>query len=234
MPSDDAKKIHENYTKIIDSIEKLAEAAGRQKQDIRLIGVSKGQPIEKIRALVDAGHVDFGENYLQELEGKALALEKEAKVQWHFIGHIQSNKIRKIVSLCHEIHTVSSLKHAKKIASAARELGKAPFPVYLAVNISGDPQKSGCQKGEVLELVAALSGMEELSFQGLMAVPSKVSQKEEGLPEQFMAMKSLASKAGAKRLSLGMSQDMAYAIQAGSTDLRIGSALFGPRSYPAK
>ncbi len=227
--------IRNKYHKVQNLIAEYALRFRRNSKSIHLLAVSKGQPLEKIRDLYELGHRNFGENYFQELEKKIKEISLD-QIKWHFIGHLQSNKIKKIVRHCEAIHTVSSYRHADIIARAAADIQKVPFKVYIEVNISKSTQKSGCLPEEAVKLANRLVSIPELDVRGFMAIPSKLgsSDKITELPNEYKQLKSLSDTLDFPELSLGMSQDLAYAIEAGSTVVRIGTALFGPRTEKNK
>ncbi len=197
-----------------------------------LIAVSKLQPSAKIVEAYRLGQRRFGENYAQELAEKAEEL-KELDIYWVFIGHIQSNKIRKIVSYAQEIQTVASLSHAKQIARHAKEVGKSPFPIMLEVNVGDEATKSGIALNQVKGLAAQIgSECPELRIKGLMAIPpDRYSDAAfASVPALYKELRALADTIGDGQLSLGMSNDLRIALEAGSNFVRVGTALFGARS----
>ncbi len=229
-------EIAERLERVRAAIRAAAEAGGRAASEVRLIAVSKQQPAEKIRAAYAAGQRDFGENYAQELLGKHNELADLSELRWHMIGHVQSNKVSKLLPLVSAVHTVDSLK-------LAAELGKRALPVpparsltrdgrllvFIEVNISREAQKSGCAPEALGELIAAVQSEPRLALGGLMAVPAP------GAREQFAELAALRARHGGAaalpELSLGMSQDFESAIREyGSTVVRVGTAIFGGRS----
>lgn len=197
---------------------------------MELLVVTKGHGPEPLRALFELGQTRFGENYAQELITKSEALA-DLPIAWVYIGHLQSNKIRKIVSVAAEIQTVGSLKHAEQIARTATELGKAPFPIWLEVNAAAEEGKHGCPLEEVPALAAAITQNPALRLQGLMAIPPSDYQDATTavVPKLYENLRILADQVGERRLSLGMSGDLALAIRAGSNLVRIGTAILGSR-----
>lgn len=197
-----------------------------------LLAVTKGQPAEKVRALFELGQRRFGENYSQELLEKAQILH-ELPLEWVYIGHLQSNKIRRLVEVTSEIQTVDNLRHAQKIATAAREYGKTPFPIMLEVNAGMEEGKSGLPMMDVPALAATIArDLPELKVRGIMAIPPSCYQDSEceGVPELYRELRALADSVGDGILSLGMSGDLRLAIQAGTDIVRIGTALLGART----
>lgn len=208
-------------------------AAGRDPTSIRLVAVGKTHPSASLRTLYELGVRDFGENYAQELAAKAKDLDGLPGLRLHFIGTVQSNKIALIVGAAAELQTITSLRHAQLVAKAAHAAGKIPYPVYLSVNAGGEATKSGV----AMEAAAALAQeiavrCPELAIEGLMAIPPPLVSRGD-VPPLYRALADLARHVGAGKLSLGMTDDLEEAIAAGSTTVRIGTALFGPRPAPA-
>ena len=228
----DAKTLPEKFQQVKRQIQQTCQSLKRDPSTVRLMAVSKGQSIEKIRDIFNQGQRDFGENYAQELFHKAEAL-KGLNIQWHYIGKLQSNKIKKIVNIASSIHTVATLKHAEIIRTHLKIQGISNYPLFISVNISNEPQKNGCSLGEAEALVTQLKGFDELSIQGLMAVPSKLqdppADQSLTLNQEYQSLKDLTEKLQLQHLSLGMSQDMKTALATGSTWVRVGTGIFGPR-----
>lgn len=197
-----------------------------------LLAVSKYQSLEKIEYLADIGQKDFGENYFQELEQKAQQLPN---LRWHFIGSLQSRKIKHIVKYVDSIQSVEKIEHLEKINKSASQLKKT-VDVFLQINIDDDPNKSGfrsSQYNEVVNCVEESKSLVNIKVVGLMCIPAKSALPQ----ESFKRMKSFFDQVNSglpqglklSRLSMGMSADYELAIQHGSTDVRIGSSLFGER-----
>lgn len=224
-------KLAEARRKILQKIQTYAEARSSSSSSPELIAVSKKQPADAVRALFASGQKIFGENYAQELSEKAEAL-KDLQIQWIYIGHIQSNKIKKIVQHANEIQTVASFEHAKLIARHAEDFGKVPYPVFLEINAGEEAGKSGVLRSELLPLAKRIAEeLPQLRVRGLMAIPpdefSDAAYSE--VPELYKELKKLAGSIGEGKLSLGMSGDLGIAVLAGSDYVRVGTALFGPR-----
>lgn len=227
-----SQTLEQCYFSILSQVKEMSRKASR-KDEPTLLAVSKKHSIEKIKRLYLLGHRRFGENYTQELLEKAEQLS-QYDIEFVYIGRIQSNKIKKIVSVAKEIQSVHSLKHAQLIEKAAISCGKIPFPVYIEVNVDDEISKGGITPEEVPEFYAQLKRQcPNLSIQGIMSLPSQKHQRKHPsiseLPNAYVTLKQLAKKVGDGKLSLGTSQDMDIAIAAGSTEVRIGTALFGPR-----
>lgn len=223
------------YQEILKKISDAASAAGRNPSSVTLIAVSKKQPVEKIEELYRLGHRDFGENYVQELIEKSLELEKRGchGIRWHFIGHLQTNKAKALLPHILSVHSIDSEKLARVLARQCSELGRpSPLAVFIEVNISRENSKSGIDPQDIERLSQVVSTLPELTLQGLMAIPAASSSETE-LRSRFRELRELESKscnASAHRLSMGMSGDFELAISEGATHIRVGTALFGPRS----
>jgi pyridoxal phosphate enzyme (YggS family) len=201
-----------------------AKIAGRSAEDITLIAVSKTRDAEDIRPLIAAGQRAFGENRVQEAEGKWPALKVEApEVVLHLVGQLQSNKAEDAVALFDVIHSVDRASLIAALAKAQDKLGRTPA-CYLQVNIGEEPQKGGCALADLPALLAT-ARTSGVNIIGLMAVPP---DDVEAAP-YFALLAKLARDHGLARLSMGMSGDFETAIMLGATDIRIGTALFGAR-----
>jgi len=229
--------VSENIARVREQIEKAANRAGRDPEDITLMAVTKTVPPERIREAYNAGLRTFGENRVQEFDGKRNALRDLAEAQWHMIGHLQSNKAANAVELFHAIESVDSLRLARKLNAAGQELGKK-LPVLIEINIGGEQAKAGLapDSAELLELFQAAQELPSLELQGLMTVPPYADDPEQSRP-YFRKMYELSRKVdamnlpgiGTKVLSMGMSHDFTVAIEEGSTCVRVGTAIFGER-----
>lgn len=223
------QELHTRLKTVREQIAAACDACGRRPDEVTLLAASKAQSAEKIRILQAAGLRDFGENYANELLSKAGELQG-LDLTWHYIGHIQSNKIRRIVQVAATIQTVDNLRHARQIERHALELGKSPYPVWVAVNIAGEKGKNGCAPADLPDLIRGLNDLPGLQLRGLMAVPPRLDNPP--TPEQlhhYKIIRKLAETCGAGQLSLGMSADLGVAIAHGSTMVRIGRALLGER-----
>ena len=206
--------------------------SGRPAGDVTLLAVSKIQPTEKIRALYAAGQHAFGENYVQEAEGKIVELADLSDIEWHLIGPLQSNKTRGVSETVHWIHSVDRLKIAERL-SAQRPQSMPPLNVCIQVNISGETSKSGCSPDDSLALIQAVNGLPRLRVRGVMGMPEP-DIAETATRAQFMLLAKLFAEAKAfvptlDTLSMGMSDDLEIAVACGSTMVRVGTALFGAR-----
>lgn len=206
----------------------------REKNSVRLLAVSKLQPIEKLRAAIDEGQMCFGESYLQE------ALEKMAKInnpaiEWHFIGPVQSNKTRKIAEHFAWVHSIFDLKIAQRL-NDQRPDDLPPLNICLEVNISHEATKSGVAADELLSLAKACQSLPRLKLRGLMTIPAATNDFDEQraafrqLRELFEMLQK--NNVALDTLSMGMSEDFEAAIAEGSTIVRVGTAIFGDRPSP--
>lgn len=226
--------IANNFTQVAHRITQACSAAARQPQSVLLLAVSKTRSADELQELYHAGQTDFGENYLQEALDKIEALQA-LPLQWHFIGPIQSNKTKPIAENFSWVHSVDRLKIAQRL-SAQRPENLPPLNICLQVNISDEENKSGCSVQQSLALIEQVSVLPNLKLRGLMAIP-KATKDENEQRAAFAALSQLLEEANAKgatldTLSMGMSADLAPAIAEGATIVRVGTALFGPRSYP--
>jgi len=213
------------------SIDQAAAKAGRNPADIHLLAVSKTRPAGDIKTAFDAGQHDFGENYLQEAIEKIRALQG-LPITWHFIGRIQSNKTRLIAENFSWVHTLSSLKHARRI-SEQRPAQLPAMNVCIQVNISHEASKGGINSDQVEPLAAEISKLPGIRLRGLMAIP-EATENRQAQRKAFASLAALFSQLHQKgfkldTLSMGMSGDMEIAIEEGATIVRIGTAIFGAR-----
>ena len=215
---------------VLQDIENAALLAGRPR-GVRLLAVSKTRPPEAVRGLAAAGQRAFGENYVQEGLAKIQALADLA-LEWHLIGHLQSNKA---ALAARHFDWVQSLDRTRLVAALdrARPPDRPPLNVLIQVNVNAEAGKSGCRPGEVDALAEAVAAAPRLRLRGLMAIPEPHPDPERrrasfrALRERYEAL--AARYPGVDTLSMGMSEDFALAIAEGSTLVRIGTALFGPR-----
>jgi pyridoxal phosphate enzyme (YggS family) len=215
----------------IDEVERRIEAAarraGRRREEIALVAVTKMFPASAVRSAYEAGLRDFGENYVLEFEGKRPDLAELPGARFHLIGHLQSNKAQRAAGLFDVIQTVDSPKLARRLSQAAgREL-----EVMLEVKLGGEEAKSGARPEDLPALIETLAGCSNLRLTGLMTMPPWSEAPEESRP-YFRALRELAVRHGLAGLSMGMSHDLEVAIEEGATYVRVGSAIFGPRRQP--
>jgi len=229
--------ITDNYRRVWERIERAAERSGRSASEVTVIAVTKGVPVDRIREAAESGLRVFGENYVQEAKAKVEACGKG--VSWHMIGHVQRNKARQVVHLFEMIHTLDSRGLAEILNRHAQEAGKR-LRVLVQVNISGEPSKFGVSPEEVMPLVEDIVGSRKcLCFCGLMTMAPFFAEPGLARP-YFQALRRLGDSiaeslgselSGRMELSMGMSGDFEVAVEEGATMVRIGTALFGERSY---
>jgi PLP dependent protein len=197
--------------------------AGRAREDVLLLAVTKVFPAQVILDAYELGLRDFGENYVQEFEGKAPQVAGLEGARFHLIGHLQSNKSARAGELFQVIQTVDSVKLARRLEGVGR-----PVEVYVEVKLSEEDSKHGVMPEELPELVGAIRGMGNLELKGLMTMPPWSDDPESARP-YFKRLRELAGEFGLAGLSMGMSHDLETAIDEGSTVVRVGTALFGSR-----
>lgn len=223
-----AKQVHTIQQIIIDA----AKSCQRSPEDIQLLAVSKGQPVEAIQAAFEAGLCNFGENYLQEAQIKIQAL-KALPLCWHFIGPIQSNKTQALAQNFSWVHSVSREKIAQLLAQYRPENLPA-LNLCLQVNLDDEPTKSGINPQQLAKLALVVSQLPRLRLRGLMAIPKPESGEQQQY-DSFLRLTNLLHRLNKElnlsmdTLSMGMSDDLVAAIRAGSTMVRIGRAIFGER-----
>lgn len=209
-------------------------AAGRPAEAVTLLAVSKTFPAADVQEAHACGQRAFGENYVQELQQKSEALAGLA-IEWHFIGPLQSNKTRIVAERAHWAHSIDRLKIAERL-SAQRPDELPPLNVCVQVNVSGEDSKSGCAPEEALALARAVAALPRLRLRGLMCIPEPTEDAAR-LAAQFAELRRLKEQLAAEglaldTLSMGMSADLELAVAEGATVVRVGSAIFGQRSYP--
>lgn len=226
--------VAENLARIENRVRAACTRAGRQPSEVRLIGVTKTVPVDRIREGVLAGIGNLGENYVQEALAKVQELSG-LDISWHFIGHLQSNKVKQLLGWCHCVHTLDRESLARELDRQAQRLGKR-FRVLLQVNVGDEDTKSGVDVEGLTGLFRFASRLDGLEVCGLMALPPYFDDPEEVRP-YFQTMREwkrrLQEEAprpeGFTELSMGMSNDFEVAIEEGATMIRVGTALFGSR-----
>lgn len=202
------------------------DRAGRAPGSVTLIAVSKVQPEDRVTAVLDAGHRVFGENYVQEAQGKWPGWrERWSGVELHMIGPLQSNKVKGAVELFDAIHTLDRMTLARKLAQQIGQQGRSP-QLFIQVNTGDEPQKAGILADELPVFLSSCRDL-GLSPEGLMCIPP---EDQDPLPH-FRLLRRLAADHGLSNLSMGMSADFEAAIAEGATHVRVGSAIFGARDY---
>ncbi len=223
--------VTENLALISDLLAFSAVDAEREPDAVKLLAVSKKQPLSKILAAVDAGQRDFGENFVQEGLEK-IDQTKDLNLVWHFIGHLQNNKTRLVAENFDWVHTIDKLKTARRL-SEQRPAALGPLNICLQVNIDDEPGKSGIAIDALPELAAACVELPNIKLRGLMCLPAiRPEFEQQRLP--FARLRELADTlrdngVATDTLSMGMSGDYRAAIFEGATIVRIGTALFGDR-----
>lgn len=214
-----------------DSYAHVCDQITQTGHPVHLIAISKRQPLEAIRHIAELGQKRFGENYVQELVTKAEALS-ELNLDWHFVGHLQRNKVNQLLTHISTIHSIDSIKLAETIASRAQR----PINGFIEINIGGETSKTGLLPNAIKDTLHACSDMSSLNIKGLMCIPPPTNDITEQ-KKQFMAVADLQHRANAENwyrqpladLSMGMSHDFLVAIACGATYVRIGTSIFGER-----
>ena len=224
-----------NLADVRKRISDAAARAGRDANEIKLVAVSKTHPVPVLNEAIDAGISVFGENKVQEAEGKISSIGRE-KAEWHLIGHLQSNKARRAVQLFDVIHSIDSMDLASRLERICVEEDRLKLPVLVQVDLAREETKSGVAEEDLEALVSYLRSCERLRLEGLMILPP-YSDNPEGVRPFFKRLREMrddiaAEKAFAQapgQLSMGMSQDFEIAVEEGATIVRVGTAIFGER-----
>jgi PLP dependent protein len=215
---------------IIQRIDTATEAAGRPPGSVQLIAISKLQPPERVRAVLEAGHRVFGENRVQEAEGRWPAFQEEfGPLELHLVGPLQTNKLGKALDFFDTIHSLDRHSLARKLANAVQARGSSPT-LFVQVNTGREPQKAGVDPDGLDDFLATCRDSYALPVFGLMSIPPA----EEDPAPHFLMLRDLASRHGLAGLSMGMSADFEAAIAFGATHVRVGSAIFGAREPAAR
>lgn len=233
-------EIHDRYRRVLDRIAAAALSRGRDPSQIRLVVVSKGQPLERVRAVIQAGARDLGENYVEDAIERVQSLSSGAELTWHMIGHVQSRKSRLVCEYFDWVHSVDSLKLARRLDRFAGEMQRQ-LPVLLEFNVSGEETKFGFpawQEERWEELLGDLDGilqLPNLRVRGLMTIAPYAPEGEAARPyfQRLVRLRSYLNsqlpRADLQELSMGMSSDYEVAVQEGATIVRIGEAILGKR-----
>jgi PLP dependent protein len=228
--------IAENLERVHEQIARAAAKAGRAAGEIELVAITKTHPAEKIGEAVEAGQTLFGESRVQEARIKIPELP--SNLRWHFVGHLQKNKIRHALSLFEMIHSVDSLALAQDMNRIAEEEGLHPR-VLLEVNVAGEGSKFGFQPDKLREQMEELLGLPRLSILGLICIPP-IAKEAEASRKYFAQLRELRDHLQSEfhvdlgQLSMGMTQDFPVAVEEGATLVRVGTAIFGERSKKKK
>ena len=225
----------ENLKKVEDKITAACLRAGRAREDVTLIAVSKTKPESMVEEAYSVGQRDFGENKVQEICRKIEVLPQD--IRWHMIGHLQRNKVRQVVGKACMIHSVDSLRLAEAISQEAVKQDSI-VPVLIEVNVAQEESKFGVTTEETIALIEAAAKLPHISIRGLMTIAPFVEDPEENRPI-FRKLKQLSVDIAAKNinnvsmsvLSMGMTNDYEVAIEEGATMVRVGTGIFGERDY---
>jgi len=220
-------------------IEEACRSCGRDPAEVRLVGVSKTRPAAEVLQAIEAGLCDFGENYAQELERKAREVrEAGCHPRWHFIGHLQTNKVRRVLPLLASIHSVDRPSLVRELAAWSDP--DRPLEVFVEVNLGDEEGKTGARAGDAEDLCRQVLAVPGLRLAGLMGMPPLAPDPEASRPH-FRRLRNLLHDLQRRlrgppetfrHLSMGMSDDLEVAVQEGATWVRVGTALFGPRRTP--
>ena len=228
--------IANNIQRVRERIARAASACGRSESEITLVAVTKTFSVAMISEAIVAGLVHLGENRVQEAEAKIRSFSGRADLEWHLVGHLQSNKARRAVELFHVVHAVDSVKLGAKLSEACIETGKS-LSVLIQVDLGEEPTKFGAPPDLVRELASEIGRLPGLRLDGLMTIPPFFPDPDQTRPffaelheiRDQLEFESPGSL-GKKHLSMGMSHDFEIAIAEGATIVRIGTAIFGSRS----
>lgn len=236
------QSIRERYLATLDAISSAAKKAGRAPASIKLVVVTKSQPVEVVQAAIEAGAYSLGENYAEEGVKKIQALQNFSAVEWHMIGHVQSRKAELVAANFNYMHSLDGLKLARRLDRFAGEAGRQ-LPVLLEFNVGGEESKTGWNAwdssrwGELLDDLAQVLALPNLQVRGLMSMPPLGETAEFSRPyfEKVRRLQDFLSaqfpQASFAELSMGTSSDYQVAVEEGATFVRVGTAIVGPRIY---
>lgn len=227
--------IHENLAEVEKRIEEACKKAGRAREEVTLIAVSKTKPVRDVRDAMETGIVDFGENKVQEIMDKYEAIPE--KLNWHMIGHLQRNKVKYIVDKVYLIHSVDSLRLAVQINEEAKKKDRV-CPILIEVNVAGEDTKFGVSVEDTEALIREIAQLPNVKVKGLMTIAPFVDDAEENRV-YFRTLRNLLVDIKRKNidnvdmdvLSMGMTGDYEVAIEEGATMVRVGTGIFGKRNY---
>lgn len=221
-------ELESNIAEIRRRTDEAARRVNREPSTVKLIAVSKGHRVESLDKAITAGVSKFGENKVQEAESKIIEIGRD-RVEWHLIGHLQSNKARRAVQLFHVIQSVDSVELARRLERICEEEGRERLSVFAQVDLAGEATKSGIAEDELPALVGYLKTCGRLSLDGLMLLPPYFDDPETTRPyfRRLRAIRDEILPGG--ELSMGMSHDFEVAIEEGATVVRVGTAIFGAR-----
>jgi pyridoxal phosphate enzyme (YggS family) len=220
----------QRLAEVQNQINLATQKAGREAEKIMLVSVSKTHPVSTLRAAIEAGVKVFGENKVQEAEDKITEIGREG-IEWHLIGHLQSNKARKAVKLFDVIHTVDSIELAKRLERICLEEGREGLKVFVQVDLADEETKNGIKEEDLPELLEYINSCKGLNLLGLMQIPPYFEEVEKVRPF-FRKLREIRDRLLPNgKLSMGMSHDFTLAIEEGATHVRVGTAIFGERNY---
>lgn len=227
------QEIAERLESVYRQVRTACQRSGRDPASVTVLGISKRQPIRRIRAALAAGLRVLGENQVQEALGKSSELPVD--IEWHFVGHLQSNKVKAAVRLFGTIHSIDRLKIARRIDGEAKRQGK-PVAGLIQVNLGSEPSKQGYPVEGLIDALRPLADLERLRVVGLMAIPP-YEEDETAAREWFVQLRELRDEIASRPewrgfpgwLSMGMSHDFESAIEEGATHVRVGTSIFGNR-----
>jgi pyridoxal phosphate enzyme (YggS family) len=227
--------LHDRFADVRNRIETTTRACGRPSEEIKLVAITKTHSAETMKAAIDLGAKDLGENRVQEAEGKIRELGRDA-ARWHLVGHLQTNKARRAVSLFDVIHSLDSAGLAERLERLCAKEGRQSLDVLVQIDLGGEVTKSGIETANLPALLSTLRQCARLRLIGLMTLPPYFENPDCGRPffkalrelrDELQAQGHFASRKG--ELSMGMSHDFEIAIEEGATMVRVGTALFGER-----
>lgn len=234
--SPEQQHLSERLKNVRRKIVTAAQRSGRGAEAITLIAISKTHPIETLRMALEIGITDLGENRVQEAEEKIVTLGRKA-ARWHLVGHLQSNKVRRAVTLFDYLHSLDSVELGRRLERLCVEEGREEFPVLVQIKLGGEESKTGIDPRELPDLLEEIKSCKRLRLIGLMTLPPYFENPDCARPF-FKTLRELRDELKLKghfgdlpgELSMGMSHDFEIAIEEGATMLRVGTAIFGERS----
>jgi len=231
MPKSASMTIADQIQLVRQNIKQYCEESGRQPETVRLLAVSKTHPASAIQEAYESGITDFGESYVSEAVKKVKDIQNQA-INWHFIGPIQSNKTRPIAENFDWVHSVDRMKIAQRL-SDQRPADKKPLQICVQANLFNEPQKKGATHSQLNQLLAFVEEQPNIQLRGLMVIPPPQASHEKQLAQFNQVAETYRtlqkSFPSMDTLSMGMSNDLSAAIEAGSNMIRVGTAIFGPR-----
>ena len=230
------RALRDRFEDVRVRVDTAARRSQRSPEDVRLVAISKTHPPEIIKAAMDLGLTDFGENRVQEAETKITELGR-SRAHWHLVGHLQTNKARRAVKLFDYIHSLDSVDLAQRLDDMCQTEDRAELPVLIQINLGGEETKTGIDPPELPELLVAVNSCQRLQLVGLMTLPPYFENPDCARP-YFKTLRELRDDLRSQghfgehrgQLSMGMSHDFEIAIEEGATLVRVGTAIFGERS----